>query len=106
MTVEERIARAHRAQAALDEFFRPIIDECRTAYAKRLVEVASSELNSAKRADKVTALSFGLRILDEIENGFKAILLDGEIAGQDRIRAEKLEYMTPEQRRIFGLVPR
>jgi hypothetical protein len=31
--------------------------------------------------------------------------MDGEIAKQDRLRADKLENMTPAERRLFGLVP-
>lgn len=105
MTPQERIARAERAQACLDEFIQPILDDCRSAYAKRSVEIAVTELNSRKRSDKITALSFAQRILDELENGIKAVLLDGEIASQEKLRAERLEKMTPEQRRIWNLVP-
>lgn len=105
MTPQERIARAERAQRAYDEFLQPIFDEISETYAARLVEIASTELDSRKRADKVTALSFGLRIKGELEQGIKAVIEDGPIAEQDKLRANKLERMTPEQRRIFGLVP-
>lgn len=105
MTPQQRIARAHRAQAALDEFILPILAETRATYSKRLVEIASTELSRDKRTDKITALSTAVRILDELEEGMKAHLLDGELATQEKLRADKIEKMTPSQRRLFGLVP-
>lgn len=105
MTPSERIARAERAQAALNEFILPLLTETRDVYAARLVEIASTELSRDKRTDKITALSTAIRILDELEEGVKAHLLDGGLAEKDRLRADRMENMTPPQRRLYGLVP-
>lgn len=106
MTPEaERIARATRAQAAWDEFVAPLLNELRVTYSERMVDVANSELNHAKRADKITALSNAVRILAQLEGGMKAIIMDGEIARRDELRADKIEGMTRAQRRLLGVAP-
>jgi hypothetical protein len=103
--MSDRVARAHRAQYALDEFITPILAETRDTYARRIVEIAATELNRDKRADKITALSTAIRVLDALEDGMKAVLLDGAVAQKDRLRADKIEEMSKSQRRLFGLVP-
>lgn len=105
MTEAERIAKAQRAQYALDEFITPMLAETRDVYAKRIVEVASTELGRDARADKITALSTAIRILDELENGIRSTIVDGDFARHEKLRAEKIEAMTAPQRRLFGLVP-
>src|SRR4249919_576859 len=105
MTEAERIAKAERAQRAYDEFIGPIMAETRDAYSARIVEIAATELNSRKRADKLTALSFAIRIAEELDTGIKASIMDGDLAEQEKLRTEKIEAMTPSERRLFGLVP-
>ena len=105
MTEAERIALAERATRAYDEFIAPLLIETRDVYAARIVEIASTELSRDKRTDKITALSTAIRILDELENGIKAVMMDGDVARNEQLRAEKIEQMTPAQRRLFGLVP-
>jgi hypothetical protein len=105
VTPAEQIAKAERAQRAMDEFITPLLTETRDVYARRIVEIATTELGKESRTDKITALSTAIRILDELEQGIAAVLMDGEIAKQDRLRADKLENMTPAERRLFGLVP-
>lgn len=105
MTPQERIARAERARMALDEFITPILLETRDAYCTRIVELASSELDRNVRGDKMAALSTAIRVVDAIEDGLKAVILDGKVAEKDKLLAEKIEKMSPAQRRIFGLVP-
>jgi hypothetical protein len=101
----ERIARAHRGKVAFEEFFEPMLGELQNAYSERLVEVANSELNPANRADKITALSNALKILNNLEAGMKAIVTDGEIAMRDKARTDKIEQMTAPQQRLLGVVP-
>lgn len=105
MTPQERIARAERAQQALDEFITPILLETRDAYCTRIVELASIELNRNVRGDKMAALSTAIRVVDAIEDGLKAVMMDGKMAERDKLLAEKVERMTAPERRIFGLVP-
>jgi hypothetical protein len=101
----ERIARAERAQRAWDEFFAPIISEMKSTYADRIVELANIELGRDKRADKITALSNALKILGQLENGMKAAILDGDLAQQEKLKAERIEQMTAPQRRLLGIAP-
>lgn len=105
MTEAQRIAQAQRAKAALEEFIEPLLQETREVYARRIVEIASTELGREPRTDKITALSTAIRILDELESGIKAVMLDGAVAQKEKLRADKLERMTPAQRRLLGVVP-
>jgi hypothetical protein len=105
MTDLQKIARGQRAQAAYDEFVAPIITECRNIYGERIVEIAAGELNRDKRTDKLTALSTALRILDQVEGGIKAAIMDGEIARQNKLKAESIEQMSPANRRFLNMVP-
>lgn len=105
MTEADRIARAHRAQAALDEFLSPMFAELRSAYTDRLVEVSNTELARDKRADKITALSNALKIVSTLEAGMNEAVRDGELARVDKLRAEKIEKMTAPQRRLLGVAP-
>jgi hypothetical protein len=105
VTPDEQIARAHRAQHALDEFIAPLLAETRDVYAARIVEIASTELGKEARTDKITTLSLAIRILDELEKGINSVLTDGKVARDTALRAEKLEKMSPSERRIFGMVP-
>ena len=102
--MSDRIARAHRAKAALDEFIAPILADARDTYARRIVEIASTELDSAKRTNKITALSTALRVIDQLESGIGAVMMDGDVAQKDKLRADSMEQMTPSKRRLLGMV--
>jgi hypothetical protein len=103
MTEAERIARAHRAQSAWDEFFGPMVDEMRSEYQGRMVDIASVELSRDKRADKLTALAHALKILGNLENGMLAAIKDGDMARSEKLRKEKIEQMTAPQRRLLRI---
>ena len=102
--VAERIARAHRAQSAWDEFLAPMIAAMREEYRERMVSVATTELATAARSDKITALSMALRIVDTIESGMLATIKDGELARADKLKAEAIEGMTDARRRLLNIV--
>lgn len=106
MTEAERIARAHRAESALREFFEPIIGELRETYSARIVEVATTELARDKRSDKITALSTALKIVDAVESGMRSAIRDGELAKADQLKNKKIEQMTAPQRRMLSMAPR
>lgn len=94
--------RIHHAKRALDEFVSPALNEIREAYAKRLQEVATTELSRDKRTDKITCLSTALRITDEIESIIRSVVLEGELAAKERHRLKKIEEMTPARRRLLN----
>src|SRR5690348_3662491 len=103
MTPEQRIGRAHRAQAALDEFIAPMFDNLEAEWAERLVEVANTELSRDKRADKITALSHALKITKTIRDGLNEAIRDGDMAHQEKLRASRIEGMTAPQRRLLNI---
>jgi hypothetical protein len=104
MTEAERINRAHSARNALD-VLQPILDDMDAEYTRRMVEVANTELNRDSRADKLTALSNALRISSNIRSAMQAIILDGDVAQKDKLRADRIEKMTAPQRRLLGIAP-
>jgi hypothetical protein len=59
-----------------------------------IVELANTELSRDKRADKLTALSNAIKILTTLRSGMLAMIRDGEMARQDKLKAEKIEQMT------------
>lgn len=101
MNTSERIARAHRAQAALDEFLTPLFAEMREEYARRIAEVATTELHPTNRADKITALSLALKVVNTLESGMTEVIRDGELARRDKIRADEIERMSDAQQRLL-----
>lgn len=105
MTPKQRLDTASRAQAAWEEFFAPMIGELRSAYSERMVEVATTELNHAKRADKITALSNAVKILDTLKGGMLEAIRDGELAKEDMLRAERIEQLSPSRRRLLNIAP-
>lgn len=105
MTDEQRKARGFRAQQYNDEFLRPIIAENRDTYAARMVEIATTELNPRKRAEKLTALSVALKVLNNIESGIVAIIEDGKLADKALLRKEEIEKLGREQRRLLDIAP-
>jgi hypothetical protein len=105
MNEQDRANRGFRAQAAWDEFVGPMIGELRDEYTARLVDVANVELSPSARADKITALSNALKIVNTLEGGLQAIIRDGEMAKRDLLRADKIEGMTAPARRLLGIAP-
>jgi hypothetical protein len=103
MTPEQRIARAHNAQRAWDEFVAPVLTKMRETYADRIVEIAATELSRDKRTDKITALSNVVRILDQVEAGMREAIRDGDVANAEKLRADKIEGMTAPKRRLLGM---
>lgn len=103
MTEAERIARATRAQAALDEFVGPTVAGIREEYTARIAEVARTELSPMLRAEKIGTLSVALRVVDAIESGLNEFIADGELARRDKLRAEKIEQMSDAQQRLLKI---
>lgn len=103
MTPTERLARAHRAQSAWDEFVSPMFAEMRNEYARRMVEVSNTELNRERRADAIATLSVALKVMDNLEGGMREAIHDGEIAHQEKLRAAKIEQMSDAQQKLLRI---
>jgi hypothetical protein len=102
--MSERIARAQRAQAALDEFLTPMFENLRKEYTGRISEVAIAELHPGTRADKLTTLSVALRVVDTLQSGMAEIIRAGDLAQRDKLKAEKIEQMSDAQQRLLKVV--
>lgn len=105
MTDAERIDRAGRARRAYEEFIEPMFDELRNEYAERIVAVATTELRRDRRADAITTLSVAHKVLNTLDAGMKALIADGDMAQRDKLRAEKIEKLTPPERRLLNIAP-
>lgn len=101
----ETAARGQRAELC-DEFIGPMLREIRTSYMERMAEIASTELNPRKRSEKITALSIGLKVLGNIENGLKSAIQDGNVAQASILKAREIEKMGVHERRILDMIPR
>jgi polyphosphate kinase len=103
VTAAERIAKAHRAQSALDEFFAPMFANLREEYVNRLSEVATTELHPGNRADKITTLSVALKVVDTLRSGMNEAIRDGELAHASKLKAEKIEQLSDAQQRLLKI---
>jgi hypothetical protein len=95
LTPEERLRRAERAKLAYEEFVKPEMDFAREHYTRRLVEIATQEMDSRRRADKIANLSVALRIHEEIDKGFQLLAEDGSAAAAAK-------QQSPDRRRNPG----
>lgn len=102
--VAETAARGQRAQLTA-EFITPILDETRQGYLSRIADIAATELNPKRRTEKITALSIALKVLKNLDNGLYAAIEAGRVAEKSLLRADQIEQMGREQRRIFDIVP-
>jgi hypothetical protein len=104
MTDFETAARGQRA-ALCDEFIGPNLREIKAGYLARMADVAATELDPKKRAEKITALSIALKVVGNLENGLNAAIESGRLAEKSIIKAESIEKLGAERRRVFDLVP-
>lgn len=105
MTNPEIAAKGQRAEAYRNEFLGPALDGMRAEYLNRMGVVATNELDPKVRADKITALSTALRILDNVQAGIDTAIRDGEMAQKNLMRAEEVERMGPTKRKLFAMAP-
>jgi phosphopantothenate synthetase len=101
--VSERIARAHRAQSALDEFLSPLFDGMRDEYLKRIAEVATTELAPHTRSDKIATLSVALKVVDTLKSGMAEVVRDGELAQRDKLKADNISRLSDAQQRLLRI---
>lgn len=105
MTEADRIAKAQRAKAALDEFFAPVVDDLRAEYIARLLQVSTGTLGRNERSDKQTALSTALKLLENLSASISAIIQDGDVARGELAKKERRLDLTPARRRLLDIAP-
>lgn len=103
--VAEAAARGQRAELC-NEFIGPILAEIKSGYLGRIAEVATTELSPKARSEKITALSIAMKVLANVENGLNAAIEAGNVAQQSIIKADRIERMGREERRLMDIVPR
>lgn len=103
--LSEATARGQRAELC-NEFIGPILAEIRQGYLGRIAEIATTELGPKARSEKITALSVALKVLNNVENGLNAAIEAGRVAEQSLLKADRIERMGREDRRLLDIVPR
>jgi len=93
--VEGRRARGYRAKAAMEEFFAPAMDVMRDEYMAALTKIAANE---PWETAKMTKLAVAQRVIDTVYQHAMAAILDGEMAAQEKNRAEQIAAL-PEAKR-------
>ena len=103
MNEADRIARAHRASQAFEEFLEPMLGEMEAEYSARIIEVANTELLFWRRTSKLTRLSDALRMVRTMKAGMEALIEDGNVANSDKARKERINQMSEPQRRLLKI---
>lgn len=103
--MNELAARGERANICYNEFVGPALKDQRAVYAERIAEIAVSELNPRKRADKITTLSTAIRILDNIDTAIRCLIEEGKMAERATMKVDEIERMTGPRRRLFEFMP-
>lgn len=105
LTPEQMAYRGQRAKAALDEFLVPEFAYIREHYTKRLIDLATTELDPKKRAEKITTISTALRVIDELEQGINIAVASGQTARQSLLKIETIGQMSPLKQRLARFSP-
>jgi hypothetical protein len=79
MSPDERIARAHRARQAMEEFFDP------------------------RAPDIIARLAQGIKVARQVRAQIEAHIADGAVAQKEKADAERLGDMTPAKRRLLAI---
>lgn len=101
MTNAERIARAERAKAALDEFLAPAMEHVMTDYNRRIIEIAAE---TPWKTEPISKLAQAFKIVRTVEAHLQALVMDGELARQDMSYAAQIERIPVEKRKVLGLL--
>lgn len=101
----ETAARGQRAELC-NEFVAPILKEVRDGYLSRIADIAATELNPKVRSEKITALSIAMKVLGNVENGLNNAIEAGRVAQQSILKADNIERMGREDRRLLDMIPR
>lgn len=96
MTNEEQIARARQAEQALEQFLTPAFAVLQQAYSDRLQEIAVA---APWETDKIRKLAAALKITKEVEAQIVGIVKNGDVAKDQKKRADNIANMSDERKR-------
>ena len=101
MTPNERIARAERAKAAMDEFFGPAFAVVEQDYAEKMITAAASV--DPRAPEIIARLANGIKAARSVRAQIEALVLDGRLAEQDMQRTAQLSRMSDHKRSVVGV---
>jgi hypothetical protein len=101
MTERERVERARRAKMAMDEFFVPAFAVVEQDYAEKMIAVAAS--TDPRSPEIIARLANGIKVARQVRGLIEAAIHDGQEAQAKLDRAEKLDKLTPSQRRLVSI---
>lgn len=104
MTAEQRIARAHRAKQALEEFLTPALASIEAEYAEKMIDAAAS--TDPRAPDLIQRLATGVKVARRIRAQVEAFVQDGDVAAMDKAYAEKIGDMAVPDRRLVQMAAR
>lgn len=105
MNEAELAARGERAHTCYKEFISPAIAEQRAEYARRMTEIAITEMDPKLRAEKITTVATALRILENIDRAIHTLVEDGKMAQAAMLKIDYVDRMTAPRRRLFEFTP-
>jgi hypothetical protein len=101
MSPDERIARAHRARQAMEEFFDPALATIEADYAEKMIAAAASV--DPRAPDIIARLAQGIKVARQVRAQIEAHIADGAVAQKEKADAERLGDMTPAKRRLLAI---
>lgn len=101
MTPEQRIARAQRAKAAMEEFFAPALAEIESDYGEKMIAVAAS--SDPRAPDVIARLANGISVARQVRARIEAHIADGGVAKAEREIADAQDRMSASDRRLVNI---
>lgn len=96
---EEKVARAVRAKFAMEEFLAPALKDLEAEYLTALTTLAASE---PWETGKITKLAVAQRVISAVGQHIIRAVLEGEMAGKELERAQKIAALPDAKRRWAG----
>lgn len=101
LTDQQKVARAQRAKAAMEEFFDPALAAVEAEYGERMIKAAAS---TDPRAPEVIArLANGIKVARTIRGLIETHIAAGEFAAEQLRREKALQELTPTRKRLVGI---
>lgn len=101
MTPAERMSRADRARAAMDEFFGPALEHVEAEYAEKMIKTAAS--SDPRATDVIARLANGIKAARTVRALIEAHVSDGVLAEQELKRSAQVARMSDHKRSVVGV---
>lgn len=101
MTPSERISRADRAQAAMDEFFAPAFELVEKEWAEKMIAAAAS--SDPRAPEIIMRLANGVKAARTVRKQIEAHIADGTLAEAEIKRSAQLARMSDHKRSVVGV---